>query len=176
MVNILAPECTDREIGEMAAAVERKIPGAGTVRPKGMRRLPREGMIAASGRFIKGAVAAANESPFLEGQFWGFGEAGAGRGRRGGLHREVRRGARRLEARPRRIRGDPPGRLSRRRRPGLVPSIISGTSGAKAASSKAGTTPDAGSSSPRRGAAAAFVLGDPDGATARARLETVLTP
>ncbi len=78
VVNILAPECTEREIGEFAAAVERKVPGADTVRPRGMGRLPRDGMIAASGRFIKGAVAAANESPFLEGESWGFGGDGAG--------------------------------------------------------------------------------------------------
>lgn len=78
VVNILAPGCADREIGEFAAAVERRIPGAGTVRPKGLGRLPREGMIRSSGRFIKGAVAAANESPFLEGESWGFGRPDAG--------------------------------------------------------------------------------------------------
>jgi hypothetical protein len=78
VVNIMAAECTDREIGEFAAAVERRIPGAGTVRPNGLGRLPRDGMIAASGRFIKGAVAAANESPFLEGECWGFGRTDAG--------------------------------------------------------------------------------------------------
>jgi hypothetical protein len=77
VVNVLAPGYTDREIGAFLAAVERKIPGTATARPKGMARLPRDGMIAASARFIKGAVAAANESPFLEGEYWGFGGADA---------------------------------------------------------------------------------------------------
>jgi len=79
MVNILAPECTGREIGEFAAAIESKIPGIETVRPKGMAWLPRDGMVPGSGRYIKGLLAAQNESPFLEGSFWGFG-AGDGQG------------------------------------------------------------------------------------------------
>jgi hypothetical protein len=79
MANILAPECTDREIGEFAAALEPKIPGSGTSRPKGMAWLPRDGMVAGSWRYIKGPLAAQNESPFLEGSFWGFG-AGDGPG------------------------------------------------------------------------------------------------
>lgn len=78
VVNILAPECTDREIGEFAAALEPKIPGKGTARPKGMDWLPRAGMVPGSGRYIKGALAAQNESPFLEQHFWGFGGAGDG--------------------------------------------------------------------------------------------------
>ena len=73
MVNILAPECTGREIGEFAAALEPKIPEKGTARPKGMAGLPRDGMVAGSWRYIKGPLAAQNESPFLEGSFWGFG-------------------------------------------------------------------------------------------------------
>ena len=79
MVNILAPECTVREIGEFAAALEPKIPEKGTARPKGMAWLPRDGMVAGSWRYIKGPLAAQNESPLLEGSFWGFG-AGDGAG------------------------------------------------------------------------------------------------
>ena len=79
MINILAPECTDREIGEFAAALEPKIPGEGTVRPKGMAWLPSDGMVAGSWQYIKGPLAAQNESPFLDGNFWGFG-AGDGTG------------------------------------------------------------------------------------------------
>jgi hypothetical protein len=79
MVNILAPECAGREIGEFAAALEPKIPGKGTLRPLGMAWLPRDGMVAGSWRYIKGQLAAQNESPFLEGGFWGFG-AGDGPG------------------------------------------------------------------------------------------------
>jgi len=73
MVNILAPECTEREIGEFGAALEPKIPGKKTIRPAEMRWLPREGMVGGSGRYIKGALAAQNESPLLEPAFWGFG-------------------------------------------------------------------------------------------------------
>jgi hypothetical protein len=73
LVNILAPECTDREIGEFAAALEKRIPGSRAVRPKGLDWLPREGLVPSSWRYIKGPVAAQNESPFLEGDFWGFG-------------------------------------------------------------------------------------------------------
>lgn len=73
MINILAPECASREIGEFAAALEPKIPGKATVRPKGMALLPRNGMVAGSWRYIKGQLAAQNESPFFEGGFWGFG-------------------------------------------------------------------------------------------------------
>jgi hypothetical protein len=72
MVNILAPKCTDREIGGFAAALEKKIPARRTVRPEGLARLPLEGMIPSSGRYIIGPLAAQNESPFLEGDFWGF--------------------------------------------------------------------------------------------------------
>ena len=79
MINILAPECSGREIGEFAAAIETMIPGSGTARPKGMAWLPCDGMVPGSGRYIKGPLAAQNESPFLEGSFWGFG-AGDGEG------------------------------------------------------------------------------------------------
>lgn len=76
LANILGPECADREIGEFATAVEKKIPGRATVRPKGMAWLPAAGMVPSSGRYILGPLAAANESPFLEGDFWGFGSDG----------------------------------------------------------------------------------------------------
>src|SRR4030042_6497746 len=35
LISILAPECTDREIGAFMTALEPKIPGRVTVRPKG---------------------------------------------------------------------------------------------------------------------------------------------
>ena len=77
LINILSSGCADEEVREFAAAVELKIPGKGTVRPEGMGRLPAEGMVRGSGRYIKGALAAQNESPFLEAGFWGFGEGAA---------------------------------------------------------------------------------------------------
>ena len=79
LVNILAPECTDQEIGPFMAAVDLKLPAYRTVRPEGLERLPRDGLVPSSGRYIKGPVAARNESPFLEGDFWGFGGPEAGK-------------------------------------------------------------------------------------------------
>jgi len=79
LVNVLAPECTDEEIGQFMAAVELKLPARRTVRPEGLDRLPREGLVPSSGRYIKGPVAARNESPFLEGDFWGFAGPEAGK-------------------------------------------------------------------------------------------------
>jgi hypothetical protein len=77
--NVLGPDCVEAELAAFAAAVERLVPGTGTVRPEGLRRLPRDGMVPSSARFVKGAVAAANESPFLEGEAWGFGGSGGDR-------------------------------------------------------------------------------------------------
>ena len=78
LVNILAPDCTDGEIGDLIAAVEPKVPGRGTARPKGLGCLPREGMVPSSWHYIRGPLAARNESPFLEGGFWGFAESESG--------------------------------------------------------------------------------------------------
>lgn len=72
IVNILGPECSDRELGEFAEAVANKVPGRRTERPAGLARLPAEGLVPSSGRYILGPLAAQNESPFLEGEFWGF--------------------------------------------------------------------------------------------------------
>ena len=81
LVNILAPECTDEEIGEFMAAVEPRILGHGTAKPEGLGWLPREGMMPSSRHYVLGPLAARNESPFLDGDFWGFGGSGpAGRG------------------------------------------------------------------------------------------------
>ncbi len=78
LVNILAPECTEREIGEFMVAVEPKIAGSGTARPKGLAWLPADGMVPSSWHCIRGPLAAQNESPFLAGEFWGFGASGPG--------------------------------------------------------------------------------------------------
>jgi len=76
LVNVMAPDATERELADFTVALGSKIPGEGTVRPKGLDRLPGEGMIPSSGRYLKGPVAARNESPFLEGELWGFGAPG----------------------------------------------------------------------------------------------------
>jgi hypothetical protein len=79
LVNVLAPQCTDQEIGPFMAAVDKRVPGYRTDRPEGLKRLPREGQVPSSGRYIKGPVAARNESPFFDGDFWGFGGPEAGK-------------------------------------------------------------------------------------------------
>lgn len=78
LVNVLAPDCGEKELGEFLAAVERKVPGRGTSRPKELAWLPPQGLIPSSWHVIKGPLAAQNESPFLEGDFWKF-DADAGR-------------------------------------------------------------------------------------------------
>lgn len=83
IVNILAPECTEEEIGAFAAAVEPKIPGKRTGRPEGVDRLPGEGLVPGSARYIMGPLAAQNESPFLDAAFWGFGGTGGAAGSAG---------------------------------------------------------------------------------------------
>lgn len=78
-VNVLAPGSDEAGIGGFLAQVERHIPGKGTARPKGLEWLPREGMVPSSWHLIKGPLAAQSESPFLDGEFWGFTAAGPGR-------------------------------------------------------------------------------------------------
>ncbi len=75
-VNVLAPDADERSIGEFLAAVEPVVPGWGTARPAALDRLPLEDRVASSERYVTGPVAARNESPFLEGAFWGFAPAG----------------------------------------------------------------------------------------------------
>jgi hypothetical protein len=76
LVNILAPDLTAEEIEVIAAVLEPKIPGRGTARPPGVEWLPKEGMVPGSERYIKGEPAAMVESPLLERAFWGFGSQG----------------------------------------------------------------------------------------------------
>ena len=79
VVSLIAPEIPEKELGEFLAAVDKRVPGYRTYRPEGLKRLPREGLIPSSGRYIKGPVAARGESPFLEGDFWGFAGPEAGK-------------------------------------------------------------------------------------------------
>jgi hypothetical protein len=72
LVNVVAPGLPGPEIAAVLGAVDRKLPSGRTVWPKGLERLPPAGMVPSSRRFIRGPVAAGNESPFLEGDFWSF--------------------------------------------------------------------------------------------------------
>ena len=174
--NVLGPDFGEGEIAAFAAAVERLVPGAGTVRPEGLGRLPRNGMVPSSARFVKGAVAAANESPFLEGEAWGFGGSGGD-------------GIAPTEAYTAKYAGpagvsklalvafaaaSPDGMLEEAVRVSFryylqdvreAGGIIEGRNGAGRLFLYA-----------RRGAFAALVLGEPDETAARARLEAALSP
>jgi Family of unknown function (DUF6599) len=77
-VNVIASDRTGPEIGVVLKAVEKKLPARRTVRPEGLARLPRRDMIPSSWRYVRGPLAARNESPFLEGDFWGFQGAASG--------------------------------------------------------------------------------------------------
>ena len=143
LVNVMATDATESEIAVFAAALEPKIPGEGTVRPKGMDRLPREGMIPSSGRYIKGPVAARNESPFLEGEIWGFGAPGEG----AAVAFSAKYGA--YPSISKLIVVEfaqaPDGRTPRRGRPGLVQRISSGRPERERRHRRAGTKPGDGS-------------------------------
>ena len=145
LVNVMAPDTTEREIAEFTAALEPKIPGEGTVRPKGMELLPGEGMIPSSGRYLKGPVAARNESPFLEGEIWGFGAPGEGASvafsAKYGAYPRSPNWSSSSSRRP--LRPD----LSKRPSSPRSKNIFK-TSGAQTGSSKAGTKPGDGSCSP----------------------------
>jgi len=78
-VNVLAPDFAEEEIGPFLKAVAGRVPGYGTARPEGLNWLPAEGMMPGSRRFIKGPLAAQNESPFLDGDFWSFAAAEDGK-------------------------------------------------------------------------------------------------
>ncbi len=79
LVNVLAPECSEKEIGGFTIQIEGRMPGQRTTRPKELSWLPRDGMVPLSWHFIKGPLAAQNESPFLDGGFWGFAGSGTGK-------------------------------------------------------------------------------------------------
>jgi Family of unknown function (DUF6599) len=81
LVNVIAPDRTGAEIGAVLKALEKKLPARRTVRPKGLVRLPRADMIPSSRRYVRGPLAARAESPFLEGDFWGFRGAASGESR-----------------------------------------------------------------------------------------------
>jgi hypothetical protein len=173
IVNILGPECPDRELGEFAAAVAKKVPGRRTARPAGLSWLPAEGLVPSSGRYILGPLAAQNESPFLEGEFWGFAPAG-----------EAKSATRAYSAKY----GTPPGvsklvivELGK----GLDAGAVDGGVAVLFEEYLLGVRGDgpfvAGRNQAgrwflfeRRGSIAALVLGEPDDAAARSRLELAL--
>ena len=75
-VNILAANCTIDETAGFAAGAEVALAAGRAVPEAGFTGLPESGLMAGTERFIKGAIAAAAESPFLAPEFWGFADRG----------------------------------------------------------------------------------------------------
>lgn len=75
-VNILAAGCTDEDLAGFAAGAEINLAAGRAVPPAGFTGLPERGLMPGTERYIKGAVAASGESPFLAHDFWGFEESG----------------------------------------------------------------------------------------------------
>jgi len=175
LASILAPECTDKEIGEFMAALEPKIPGSGTVRPAGMDGLPREGMIPSSWRYVKGPLAAQNESPLLEGEYWGF--AGPAEGEGATEAYSAKYGTRPAISKLIVVKLETSAAAAGPIEDGVQGAFEEYLQGVK----RAGTVIEGRNDSgrwflfKRAGSIAALVLGEPDEAAARARLEAALT-
>jgi hypothetical protein len=76
-VNILATACTEAEIEDFAAALEPELPQGVSPLPDALSWMPKFDLIHGSERYIRGDLAAANESPLLGADFWGFKEGQA---------------------------------------------------------------------------------------------------
>jgi len=72
-INIQGEGLGDEETRALVAAVSARI-AATAVLPAQLSWLPLRGLIPGSERYIRGGLAAAEESPLLDREFWGFGE------------------------------------------------------------------------------------------------------
>ena len=75
--NILAAGCTQDEVAEFAMSLDRRLPAGDTLLPRAFFCMPEFNLIRGSERYICGPAAAANESPLLGADFWGFKEGRA---------------------------------------------------------------------------------------------------
>jgi len=73
-VNILASGCAEAEVGNFLASLAINLPSGETPLPAGFSCLPEFNLVPGTERYICGDVAAANESPLLGADFWGFKE------------------------------------------------------------------------------------------------------
>lgn len=78
-VEIRAKGCEGPEIEKLAASAAQRIGLPSEPPPAGLVRLPRSNIVPGSERYIKGDIAAGAETPFLNRDFWGF-RAGTSRG------------------------------------------------------------------------------------------------
>ena len=70
-INIHGDGLADEEIRAFVASVSARISASVTL-PAALLWLPQDGLIPGSERYIRGALAAAEESPLLDREFWGF--------------------------------------------------------------------------------------------------------
>ena len=73
-VNILAAGCTQAEVGDFVASLTVNLPSGETPLPEAFSCMPEFSLIPGTERYICGDIAAANETPLLGEEFWGFKE------------------------------------------------------------------------------------------------------
>jgi hypothetical protein len=73
-INILSSGCTQDEVETFVFSLDRALPAAETPRPQAFSCMPEFSLLPGTERYICGDVAAANESPLLGADFWGFKE------------------------------------------------------------------------------------------------------
>lgn len=73
-INILSSGCTQDEVETFVFSLDRALPAAETSRPEAFSCMPEFSLVPGTERYICGDVAAANESPLLGADFWGFKE------------------------------------------------------------------------------------------------------
>jgi hypothetical protein len=71
-INILSSGCTQDEVETFVFSLDRALPAAETPRPQAFSCMPEFNLVPGTERYICGDVAAANESPLLGADFWGF--------------------------------------------------------------------------------------------------------
>jgi Family of unknown function (DUF6599) len=71
-VNVLITGCTESEVEEFILALDREMPPDETFQPQPLLYMPRFSLVPGSERYIRGPLAAANESPLLGVDLWGF--------------------------------------------------------------------------------------------------------
>jgi hypothetical protein len=71
-INILSSGCTQDEVETFVFSLDRALPAAETPRPQAFSCMPEFSLLPGTERYICGDVAAANESPLLGADFWGF--------------------------------------------------------------------------------------------------------
>lgn len=73
-INILVAGCTQAEVGNFVASLVVNLPAGETPMPEAFSCMPDFNLVSGTERYICGNVAAANKSPLLGAEFWGFKE------------------------------------------------------------------------------------------------------